>query len=210
MVSKPELRVSVFSDYVCPFCYLGSRRLMSLDEDFDLYVNWCGLEIHPEVPQHGMPLEELGYTAEAWRALLASMERLAAEDGLDLRLPPRVASSRKALLLSEAAKEAGRSAFYRLHHALFRACFEHGRDIGDPGVLRELAGEAGLSAVQVDCAWSEARFGQRLAMNRRFALELGIAATPTYVFGRRLVRGAVEVAELRHAARASLSAAAPR
>ena len=46
-MAKPELRISVFSDYSCPFCYIGSRRLRRLGERYDLKVNWCGLEIHP-------------------------------------------------------------------------------------------------------------------------------------------------------------------
>jgi len=37
--AKPELKVTVFSDYICPFCYIGSRRLLRLNDDYDLKIN---------------------------------------------------------------------------------------------------------------------------------------------------------------------------
>ncbi len=58
---KPLLKVTVFSDYICPFCYIGDLRLSRLREHFDLRVNWCAIEIHPETPAEGRPIESLGY-----------------------------------------------------------------------------------------------------------------------------------------------------
>lgn len=52
-MAKPTLLVSVFSDYICPFCYGGSHRLLRLRRRCELQVNWCGLEIHPETPPFG-------------------------------------------------------------------------------------------------------------------------------------------------------------
>ena len=53
VTDKPELLVTVFTDYICPFCYVGDVRLERLRTDYDLKINWCFLEIHPETPSTG-------------------------------------------------------------------------------------------------------------------------------------------------------------
>lgn len=196
----PELRVSVFSDYICPFCYIGSRRLLRLRDEYDLRVNWCGIEIHPETPAEGMPVERLGYSSGQWRLLQDNLERLAEEEGI--RLAPRTftTNSHQALLLAEAAKEAGREPFYRLHTRLFEAYLVENRNIGDKAVLRELAAECGLDEERVDAAWREPAYAGRLRRNLAHARELGITGTPAYVFGQELILGAVPEARLRQAA----------
>ena len=44
---KPVLLATVFTDYICPFCYVGDARLDRLREDYALKINWCFVEIHP-------------------------------------------------------------------------------------------------------------------------------------------------------------------
>lgn len=198
---RSELRVSVFSDYICPFCYIGSRRLLRLNDDYDLRVNWCGLEIHPDTPAEGMPVERLGYVADQWREMMDALAAMAAEEGLVLAQRSFTTNSHKALLLAEAAKEEGRDSFYALHERLFDAFFREGRNIGEEGVLRDLARELGLAGETVTAAWSAPRFAQRLALNLQHARELGLRGTPTFVFGRQTIAGAVPEATLREAAR---------
>jgi predicted DsbA family dithiol-disulfide isomerase len=198
---RTELRVSVFSDYICPFCYIGSRRLLRLNDIYDLRVNWCGLEIHPDTSAAGMPIERLGYGAERWREMMDALAAMAAEEGLELAQRSFTTNSRKALLLAEAAKEEGRERFYALHERLFDAFFREGRNIGEEGVLRDLAQEVGLAAETMTTAWSDPRFAERLALNLQHARELGLRGTPTFVFGRQIIAGAVPEATLREAAR---------
>src|SRR3989344_3617893 len=137
--AKPELKVTVFSDYICPFCYIGSRRLLRLNDDYDLKINWCGLEIHPDTPAEGMPIARLGYPTEQWAQMMAALRKLAEEENIELGEHDFTTNSRKALLLSEAAKQAGREVFYALHERLFHAFFSEGKNIGDEQVLVALA-----------------------------------------------------------------------
>ena len=58
-MDKPALRLAVLSDYICPFCYIGYLRLEKLREHFELAVNWVLVEIHPESPVEGKPVEDL-------------------------------------------------------------------------------------------------------------------------------------------------------
>lgn len=203
--TKPPLKVSVFSDYVCPFCYIGSRRLLRLRDAYDLQVNWCGLEIHPETPEQGMPIARLGYPPAQWQQMMSTLQDMARAEQLNLQAHDFTTNSHRALLLAEAAKEAGSEVFYALHERLFDAFFREGRNIGDPQVLRALAVECRVPETQVETAWSQPRYEQRLALNLRHAAELGVRGTPTYVFGTRILVGAVATEELRRAAHATAS-----
>ncbi len=198
--SKPALKISVFSDYICPFCYIGSRRLLRLRAEFDTKVNWCGLEIHPETPATGMPIEELGYAPQRWAQMTQALAQMAEQERLDLGTRRFTTNSHKALLLAEAAKQTGQEVFYALHERLFQAYFTEGRNIGDTEVLTALAAECGVPPVTVAAAWQDPAYPERLRLNLRFARELGISGTPAYVFGKNVLVGALPYADLLEAA----------
>ena len=192
--------VTVFSDYICPFCYVGSRRILDLADEFDLDILWANIEIHPDNPPEGRSVEELGYPPEQWRQMMAALSRMAEAEGLPIVERTFTTNSRRALLLAEAAKESGRETFACVHEHLFRAYFGERRNIGDPEVLTALAAECGMDADQVAKAWSEPRFAARLRDHQAAAARLGVSGTPTYVIAnRRALVGAVETGELRHA-----------
>jgi predicted DsbA family dithiol-disulfide isomerase len=183
-MDKPVLLATVFTDYICPFCYVGDVRLERLREHFDLKINWCFLEIHPDTPDSGMPVQNLGYAEEQWRQMMANLMAMGAAEGISFREHDFTTSSHRALLLAEAAKEDGADVFYRLHRRLFTAYFTEGRNIGDPEVLRELAMECDLAAGTVERAWREHRYEQQLQRYLVGAHELDVRATPTIFFGR--------------------------
>jgi predicted DsbA family dithiol-disulfide isomerase len=204
---KPVLLATVFSDYICPFCYVADVRLDRLRETYTLKVNWCFLEIHPETPVEGMETNRLGYPSSQWRAMMNTLDELAREDGLVFSSRRFTANSRKALLLAEAAKAEGAEVFYGLHRRLFEAFFTEGRNIGDEAVLRELAAAAGVAAGTVERAWTDERYAQRLELYLAAARELEVRATPTIFFGeRQRLDGALPWSAFEQAARAGLAA----
>lgn len=197
---KPELKVSVFSDYICPFCYIGSRRLLRLEKRYDLKVNWAGLEIHPETPATGMPIERLGYPKAQWVQMMTALTQMAAEEGIDMAAHDFTTNSHQALLLAEAAKHAGRDVFYALHERLFHDFFSQGKNIGDIEVLKAIASDIGLADDIVEEAWHNREYEKRLRRNLEYARQLGVRGTPTFVFGEEMLSGAVSVSELEAAA----------
>jgi len=203
-MGKPELPVVLFSDYICPFCYIGDRRLARLSERYDLKVERRFLEIHPDTPPGGMPVSELGYPPEQWRQMMASLSRMADEEKITLAERKITTNSRKALLLAEAAQKEGAEVFETLNEKLFAAFFGEGRNIGDDGVLRSLAQEAGVPPEIVERAWSEPAYEQMLRANQAIAGQLGITGVPAYLFGNRIVMGAVPTETLLAAAREAL------
>ena len=117
---KPELRVTVFSDYICPFCYIGHVRLARLADEYDLKVNWCMVEIHPETPAQGRPVDELGYPPEQWNTMMSELGAMAQAESIVIRPHTVTTNSHQALLLAEAAKEQGSAVFYALHNRYSR------------------------------------------------------------------------------------------
>jgi predicted DsbA family dithiol-disulfide isomerase len=185
VTGKPELLATVFSDYICPFCYVGDVRLDRLREDYDLRINWCFLEIHPETPAEGMDSSCLGYSDPKWQQMMDNLSRLAQEEGISFCPQTFTTNSRKALLLAEAAKEDGADVFYALHRRLFEAYFTNGHNIADEVVLERLARESGVSDVVLARAWSDEKYAKRLEDYLAAARELSVTATPTIFFSEQ-------------------------
>jgi predicted DsbA family dithiol-disulfide isomerase len=203
-LSKPELKVTVFSDYICPFCYVGDARLNRLRACFELKVNWCFLEIHPETSPQGEPLSSLNYPAETWKHMMATLRQMAEEENLSLREHNFTTNSRSALRLAEAAKTIDPAVFYRLHARLFEAFFSAGRNIGDRDCLHSLALDAGMTEAQIGSAWRDETVSKRLQHYLKAAQQLRVQATPTFFIGKRRLDGAVSVDQLVQAAEAAL------
>ncbi|MGB5472985.1 MAG: DsbA family protein [Gammaproteobacteria bacterium] len=203
---KPVLLATVFSDYICPFCYIGDLRLDRLREHFDLKINWMLLEIHPETPAGGMPITDLGYDDARWRLMMDNLAHLAAEEGVTLREQTINANSHQALLLAEAAKQAGADTFYVLHRRLFEAYFVDGLNIGDTALLRQLAAECGVPADIVEKAWSDPQYVETLQQNLAAAGKYAVRATPTVFFSEQhRLDGAMPYARFVSTARAGLA-----
>lgn len=174
-----DIRIDVWSDYVCPFCYLEVPVLARLQQDFGpaLATSWHAFELRPDpVPT----LDPNGdYLHDAWER---SVYPMAARRRMPLRLPPLQPRSRKALEAAAYARAAGR--FDPMHQAIFRAFFEDGRDIGQPQVLSDLALEAGLDPAALTTALEQGRYTEPVLHDQRLAHELGISAVPTMLVRR--------------------------
>lgn len=199
----------MYTDYICPFCFIGHVRLEKLRAQFDLEVDWRFIEIHPDHPPEGKPVSELGYSRRRWRQMMGKFARMAEEEGI--RLPPRsfTTNSRRALKLALAVRAHQPDAFETLNQRLYEAFFLEGRNIGDPAVLRALAAEHGVSPELVDNAWEDPAYDELLRDNQRSAINWGAAATPTYVFGEHPYTGAIPIHMMRHAIRKASPEARP-
>lgn len=189
----------MYTDYICPFCFIGHVRLERLRTEYDLEVDWRFIEIHPDHPPEGKPVSELGYSRRRWKQMMGKFARMAEEEGI--RLPPRTftTNSRRALKLALAARMHQPEAFELLNSRLYEAFFLEARNIGDPEVLRALAAEHGLDPELPDEAWADPIFDEILQENQQSAISWGAAATPTYVFGEHPYTGVLPLHMMRHA-----------
>ena len=110
-------------------------------------MNWALVEIHPDSPAEGKPVEELGYSKARLDGLMGTLAEMARAEGVEPSPHTFTTNSRKALLLAEASKTLGADVFYHLHRRLFESFLVEGRNIGDSAVLENLADVARRSGV---------------------------------------------------------------
>ena len=179
MSDDTRIALDIWSDYVCPFCYLELPAVNRLQQEFGsrLEVVWHAFELRPDpVPT----LDPDGdYLHTVWnRSVYPMAQRL----GMNIRLPPVQPRSRKAFEAVAFARDAGR--FDAMHLALFRGFFEQGRDIGDRAELLSLAQESGIDGNALRAVLDEGRYTQQVLQDERQAQALGIAGVPLMLVRR--------------------------
>lgn len=192
--------LEIFSDTVCPWCYIGKRRLeraLRLRPQPGLVRRWRAFQLNPGLPASGMDrrqymIAKFGSLERAQR-LYEAVSRVGAQEGIRFdfdriaRTPNTVRSHRLLYAAAEQDKQP------ELLELIFRAYFSEGRDIGDPDVLAELATLAGLPGAAIADALLE---GGRLdsAMTEDLqSRRIGINGVPFFVFnGRFGLSGAQE------------------
>ena len=191
----------VFSDYICPFCFIGKRRAERLAEELPFRPVWKGFEIHPETPPEGVPLSM--FSAGMVANLEGRIRGLSEEIGLEMRMPEKLSNSRLALLGGEFAREAGKPDEY--HEAVFTAYFQQGKDIGDVDALLDIAAGIGLDLDSFRGSLESGEHFPALRDSVREAHSMGLSGVPSFVFGERnIVVGAQPYETLKAAAERSL------
>lgn len=178
-MAEPKIRIDVWSDYVCPFCYLECPVLDRVKDELGGAVDivWRAFELRPEPVPTLDPAGE--YLRTAWAR---SVYPMAQERGMTLRLPPVQPRSR---LAHEAAAHArGEGRFDPMHRAIFHAFFEEGRDIGQADVLVDLAESAGLESEPLRAALQEGRYTRQVLQDEDLARQLGVSGVPMTVLRR--------------------------
>ncbi|MFX0044126.1 MAG: DsbA family protein, partial [Candidatus Hodarchaeota archaeon] len=127
-MSQPKIKVIAYSDYICPFCYIGYHRLTQLKKEYNLDVEWRPFEIHPETPKGGALTEDLPFPKGYLEMAFANVKGLADEDGLKLKFSGKLPNSRLALYVSEFARKKGK--FGEFHKIVLDAYWLDGKDIG--------------------------------------------------------------------------------
>ncbi len=206
-MDKPELKLSVFSDYICPFCYIGHHRLQQLKDDYDLKINWCLIEIHPETPVTGMPTTELDYNSEQWQGIVNSLNDLLDDKQLPFKHKHTfTTNSHYALLLAEACKPLGADLFYRVHNRLFEAFFVDMINIGDVNELKKIADECGVPAeITAQALSSNSQLEEHLKLYLQYAQQAQISGVPSTIIGQQKLTGVTSVQSLKKAAEESLT-----
>jgi predicted DsbA family dithiol-disulfide isomerase len=187
-MTEPRV-LEVFSDYVCPWCYLGSARVERLKREHGVQVKLVHFPLHPDTPAAGKSLEALfagrGYDIPKMQAQMRA--RMAAE-GLPYGDRKMTYNSRLAQeLASWAASQPGGEA---IHDALFRAYFVDGKNIGDPDELIRIVEKLGFPVDQARAVIEKRTHKAAVDADWEKSRQYGVTGVPTYVFGDRGVVGA--------------------
>ncbi len=196
--------VEVWSDLVCPWCYLGKRRLEGALERFEhadhVDVVWRSFELEPDAPKaaesrRALLLSRYGMTPEQAAERDAQMTALAAEAGLEYRPDlAQLGNTFDAHRVLHAARAAGLQP--QAKERLLRAYFTEGRRLTDADTLVELAADAGLDAETARSALADGSFADEVRDDEREAAAIGVTGVPFFVLNRRYAISGAQPSDL--------------
>ncbi len=185
-----HLAIRIFSDYICPFCYLLQVKMERLKGVLPIEVEWLPVLAHPETPDEGLPLQELIRDQQYIQDAVESVTKLAEQDGIDLRLPVRVSSSKMAIWMSECARRNGK--FEEYHRRVYEAYFLEGKDIGDDQTIPEIIkGLAIPRETIVAFGRDRESYGRVITERLRECRDRKITQVPTMIIRQQTIEGSL-------------------
>lgn len=187
--------VEIWSDVVCPWCYIGKRRFETALEQFghsaDVEVRWRSFELDPRAPfrragtmadhiaaKYGMPVDDAA-------ARLESMNRLAAKEGLAYDLArTQGGNTFDAHRLIHLGYEAGDATGAAVKEALLEAYFTKLLPVSEPDVLVDVGASAGLEPADIRVMLESERFAAEVRADELDAANLGCTGVPFFVIDR--------------------------
>jgi predicted DsbA family dithiol-disulfide isomerase len=196
----PPLRIDIVLDLICPWCFIGKRRLEQAlarrPMIEPLYV-WRPFQLNPDMPDDGMARHEYLASKYGGGQHAGRIYQTVADAGAAVGIPfafdciRRTPATRAAHRLVRHAGAEGRAD--TLVETLFRGYFIDGRDIGAHGVLVELAGEAGLDPADTRRFLASEHGAAETLAEERGARRIGINAVPCFIVAEQYaISGAQE------------------
>jgi predicted DsbA family dithiol-disulfide isomerase len=199
-VSDP---ITVYSDYVCPFCYLGRESLARYQEarDEPLRIDWRPFDLRSEKRRPDGSIDHAvddGKDDAYYQQARENVRRLAEKYGVEMTLEIATdVDSLPAQVVSYALRERhDYETWLAFDEAVFAALWADGEDIGDPDLLVDLAAEAGVAADEVRSALSDDTLRETVREQFAAARRRGITGVPTFVADGHAARGAVPPEQL--------------
>jgi len=185
------MKVDIWSDVYCPWCYLGKRRLEQALANFEhrdqVEVVWHSFQLDPDAPkkssstQNELLARKMGRNLKEVEAMQARLTALAAEEGLTYHLDTAIPGNS-----FDAHRLVHLAATYGLQDAmkerLMKAYFTDSLAVSDEDVLVQLGVEVGLDAAEVHDMLSSSAFAKDVNSDIRLAMEIGIHGVPFFVF----------------------------
>jgi predicted DsbA family dithiol-disulfide isomerase len=183
------LNIEIYSDLICPWCYIGKRRMEAglklLDEEFVPKIVWRPFQLNPDMPVAGM--NRKAYRTKkfgSWdRSFAMDVEVTAVGKSLGIEfnydkvlVTPNTMSGHRLLWWAEQRDQQN-----ALAEALFRAYFTEGRNVGQHDVLAEIASEAGLPKAEADAFLDSVTGAKEVSEEVNKGLELGLEGVPFFV-----------------------------
>ncbi|TMU87356.1 DsbA family oxidoreductase [Bacillus sp. BHET2] len=188
------MKIEVWSDYVCPFCYIGKRHLEEALEQFtqrdEVEISFKSFELDPNAPVNTTKsIQEIlsqkyGTSLEEAKGMTDSMTQQAATVGLDFRFDTSIPTNTfDAHRLTKYAETKGRAA--DLTEILLHAHFTLSKHIGDKDTLLSLAIQAGLNDTETLAILDSDDFSKEVRADEEEARQIGVQGVPFFVINRK-------------------------
>lgn len=176
------INIKIFSDYIWPYCYVGEGIIKKLEDEYDLDIEWIGMEIHPETPEDGVELEKR-FGKEGLKNAVANLNKNGKKYGISFKDLVRMPNSHNALEAAEYAREMG--VIDQYHESLMKGYFTDGVDIGDVSELARLGEAVGLNSDELRKRVEGKYYKELLDKNLKLAHSWEINSTPTFVIDEK-------------------------
>ena len=196
------MKIEIWSDIACPFCYMGKRKfdmaLAQFEGKEDVEIEWKSFLLNPDVKTDPSVsifqyLAEIkGFPEEQARQMMSQITTSGSAIGLDYHFDQVVlANTMKAHQLLHEARIQGFQ--HEMEERLFEAHFVEGKNIDDVNILVDLASEVGLNTTALDITILSGQHTKELEADIDLAQQFGIRGVPFFVFDRKYaVSGAQE------------------
>ncbi len=188
------MKIEVFSDVICPWCYVGFARLqeaLASRPEVAAEVRWLPFELNPATPEAGRDrreyLRERFGTENPFGDSQKQLTEMGRSLGLDFQFDriERSPNTRRAHMLIALAGRHDAARQGAVKRALLQAYFEHGQDIGDVAVLAEIAASCGIEPAETHRALGDAALRAEVEQAEEMGRGWGISGVPTFIFERR-------------------------
>lgn len=181
--------MEVFTDYVCPWCYLGNSRMKRLKQEFDILIQVVHFPLHPETPTEGRLLQELfECDLKEIKAKNIQMKNLMIAEGLAYNDRTHTYNSRLAQEVGMWAES--QMMADNIHDKFYQAYFVEGRNIGDIEVIIEIIKSIGLDEDEGRAIIAERRYADGVDSNWTKSRNNNIYGVPTYAIDGHTLGGA--------------------
>lgn len=188
------MKIEIWSDVMCPFCYIGKRNfekaLAQFTEKEKIEIVWKSFQLDASVPDIATEsyeeylVKRKGLSAEQVKGMLQNVTQMAREAGLDYHFNRSVmVNSLKAHRLIQFAKT--RNLGDEAEERLFHAFFTEGKSIADIDTLTQLGVEIGLDATELQVAFTDERYAYQVNQDIQEARQIGVNGVPFFVFNRK-------------------------
>lgn len=199
------MKVEIWSDVMCPFCYIGKRRfeeaLAKFDNAGEVKITWKSFQLNPDmVTDPNISIHQYLADAKGWqldyaRQLNDQVTEMAAAVGLQYNMDNAVvANSFDAHRLSHLATEKGLGE--AAEEALFKAYFTESKNIADHDTLANLGTSIGLDATEIKEVLNTNAYADAVAQDIDEARQLGIRGVPFFVFNNKYAVSGAQPAEV--------------
>lgn len=187
------MQVEIWSDIVCPFCYIGKRKFEQALEKFpqkdQVEIVWKSFQLDPDAPKTGTDYlknlsERKGWSLEQTRQITSNVSNMAAGVGLEYHFEKAIsANSFDAHRLLHLAKKHGLQD--EMEEALFKAHFVEGKNIADHPTLLQLGESVGLATAEITQVLESQAYADEVHLDIEVARQLRVNGVPFFVFDRR-------------------------
>lgn len=188
------MKIEIWSDVLCPFCYIGKRNFETALEQFayksSIEVSWKNFQLDPEIPQ--IPSDDYvdylvkrkGMNVAQVKGMLDNVTQMAKQVGLDYQLEKSIivnSLNAHKLIQFAKSKDLGDS----MEERLFSAFFIEGKNIADLSVLNQLGKDVGLDEKELQAAFTDDKYAYMVQQDIAEAQQIGVRGVPFFVLNRK-------------------------